>query len=790
MLADLKLAVRWLQQSPAFTITAIVTLALAIGANAAIFSVADAVLFRPLPYEQPDRLLTVRMEKRETGERFTLVPNTLVELIANSHSGVGEVARIEDGPPIVHNPGSGATYVQTSSVTANYFEVLGVRPYRGRVFLSAAEDGGARAAMLSFRAWRERFGGDESLVGRPLALGNQTFDIVGILPPGFVFPTPFESTPELITILQGSIGRNPNSLPSSNSFFPVVRLEPRVSLAQAQTELESLHSASGGSSDGTVPRLEPVRSALTQTGGPIVRYLLAGSLLLLLLGCANLANLLLARGQRRLRETGVRAALGATRAAIVRPVFIESALIGLLGATAATIVARAAFAAMVDSIPPEAYLGADVGVDARVLGFTLLLGLLASVAFGIGPAWLAARVDAAELIQRRHGGGHPRRLAGSSLVAVQVAIALVLVFGASITGRAFVALLRQPIGFEPERVITVSLGALAGGRGEALQQLTLRLIDELRQVPGVVAAGATSSLPRIRGAAWAPVFRPGTKVEIAEHMHALPGYFEAAGIPILSGRDITMDEARAQAPVAVVSARAARAIFGDQDPVGATFVDGSDRAVTVVGVVGNVLQRIGEQTAPPVYAPTVGAIRLGGLNLVVKTRVRDASIAEAVRQRVLANAPEAVVTVAWWSDRINALAAYRNPRFQSMVLGSFGVIALALTVLGVFGVVSVMVTTRTRDIGIRLAIGSTPGEVVRHSVARCLTPVVIGGAAGLMATRWLTHFAESQLYEVQARDPAVLALTSTVVLLAGITAAWIPARRAGRVNPVTVLRSE
>jgi hypothetical protein len=374
-------------------------------------------------------------------------------------------------------------------------------------------------------------------------------------------------------------------------------------------------------------------------------------------------------------------------------------------------------------------------------------------------------------------------------VAVQVAIAIVLVFGASITGRAFITLLRQPIGFDPERVVTVSIGAL-NLRGKALQEMTLRMIDDLRQVSGVVAVGATSSLPRIRGAAWAPVFRAGTKEEIAEHIHALPGYFEAAGIPIVSGRDVTMDEARSQAPVAVVSERAARAMFGDKEALGATFVDGSDRAVTVVGVVGNVLQRIGDQTAPPVYAPTVGAIRLGGLNLVVRTRQRSASIAEAVRQRVLASAPGAVVSVAWWSDRINALAAYRNPRFQSMVLGSFAVIALLLTALGVFGVVSVMVATRTRDIGIRLAVGSTPADVVRHAVGRCLAPVAVGVAAGLVATRWLSSLAESQLYQVQSRDPAVLALTSTLVLVAGVAAAWIPARRAGRVDPVMVLRSE
>ncbi len=790
MRTDLRLALRWLRSSPAFTITAVATLALAIGANAAIFAVADAVLFRPLPYEDPDRLLTMRMQQRTTGERFTLVPNTLVEAIGSAHRGVGEVARIEEGPQLIHDFGGGPTFIQSSAVTANYFQVLGVDPHRGRVFAGADEDAGAQPAMLSFNTWRDRFAGDESIVGRPVTLGTRTLDVVGVLPPGFVFPTPFEGTPEVITILEGSIGRNPFTLPSSGSFYPVMRLEPGVSMAQAQAELETLHGATGGSSDGTTPVFEPVRAALSQTGGPIMRYLLAGSFLLLLLGCANLANLLLARGRRRLRETGVRAALGATRTELVRPVLIESALVGLLGAVAAVLVAQAAFGAMIASVPPEAYLGAEVGIDGRVLAFTLLLGLFASVAFGIAPAWSMTKVDAMELLQQRRSDGRPRRVAGASLVSVQVAIAIILVFGASITGRSFLTLLRQPIGFEPERVITVSLGGVGGGTGQELQERALRIIEELRQVPGAVAVGATSSLPRIRGAAWAPVRRPGSQEAIAVHVHALPGFFDAAGIPIISGRDISIEEARAGAPVAVVSVRAARALFGERDPLGETFVDGSGRPVMVVGVVGDILQRIGEQDAPPMYAPTPQAIRMSALNLLVKTRQRDASVAEEVRRRVSGLLPGVVVNVGWWSDRINALAAYRNPRFQSMVLGAFAVIALVLTALGVFGVVSVMVASRARDLGIRLAIGGTPGHVVRHTVWRNLMPIGIGVAAGLLATRWLAQLAESQLYEGETRDPAVLVLTSALVLLTGVAAAWIPARRAGRIDPVTVMRAE
>ena len=277
MLSDLRLALRWLRRSPGFTAVAVLTLSLAIGANAAIFSVADAVLFRPLPYSDADRLVTVRMQDRATGDRYTLVPTNVVQALHDEHGGVGEVARIEEGPPAVHGGPQGLSFVETASVTANYFQVLGVRAHRGRVFAGAAEDGGARAAMLSFRAWRDRFGGDDAIVGQALTLGTQSYDIVGVLPPGFLFPSSIESSPELVTILQGSIGQNPYTLPSGGAFFPIVRLEPGVTITQAQSELETMFRALGEAGDQTVPTFEPLRSILNQTGGPIMRYMLAGS---------------------------------------------------------------------------------------------------------------------------------------------------------------------------------------------------------------------------------------------------------------------------------------------------------------------------------------------------------------------------------------------------------------------------------------------------------------------------------------------------------------------------------
>ncbi|HSC28392.1 MAG TPA: ABC transporter permease, partial [Vicinamibacterales bacterium] len=553
MLTDLKLAWRWLRNSPAYAIISVLTLALAIGANAAIFSVADAVLFRPLPYSDPDRLLTARMENRATGERFTLVAGDLVRAIHDGHTGVGEVARLEEGPVVTRPTPDGMETIAAAAVTANYFQVLGVRAHRGRIFAVAGEDAGARAAMLSYRAWRERFGGDDQIVGRPLVLGQRAFDIVGVLPPGFVFPSPIAGTPDLICLLEGSAGGR-----GTGAFYPVVRLEPGVTRAEAQSELEAIYRAleTGRGGEETVPVFEDIRSVLHATGGPIMRYMLAGSLLLLLLGCANLANVVLARGRRRERQTGIRAALGASRVRLVRPVLLEAMALAAAGSIAALAVARVAFDTMIGSVPPEAYLGADVGVDRRVFVFTVLLGFTAAIVFGLAPAWFSARKHAQRLIQRGAAAGARRAVAGSSLVAAQAGIAIVLVFGASIAGRAFLTLVREPIGFMPDDVLTVNL-AVTGQRGAALQDLYLRVIEEVSREPGVRAAGATSSLPRIRESAWAAVYRPGTQDIVASHVHALPGYFEAARIPVIAGRPYTTAEVRAGALVAVVSERAA-----------------------------------------------------------------------------------------------------------------------------------------------------------------------------------------------------------------------------------------
>jgi hypothetical protein len=370
---------------------------------------------------------------------------------------------------------------------------------------------------------------------------------------------------------------------------------------------------------------------------------------------------------------------------------------------------------------------------------------------------------------------------------VQVAIALVLVFGASIAGRAFLALVRQPLGFVPDNVLTVSV-VPQGLRGTAMQDAYIRLIESVSQEPGVVAVGASASIPRVRGNAWAGITRPGTQEVAAAQILALPGYFDAARIAVVAGRPYSTDEVRSGARVAVVSGRAAQALFGGRDPLGASFNDSDGNPFTVVGVVADVEQHASRESEPLVY--TAPGVIGRQMVLFVRLQHRNATVADAVRRRIAAEAPGTVVTASWWTDRINALAAYRNPRFQSMALGAFAAIALALTALGVFGVVSVMVAARTKEIGIRLALGSTPRHVVRHSMLRSLTPVAIGIAAGLLATRWLARLAEAQLYQIDTRDPMMLALTGVVVLGAGLTAAWLPSRRAGRVDPVIALRSD
>jgi putative ABC transport system permease protein len=476
---------------------------------------------------------------------------------------------------------------------------------------------------------------------------------------------------------------------------------------------------------------------------------------------------------------------------------IEAVVVGLAGAAAALVVTSLAFDFLLRQVPPAALGQAPVGVGWRVIGFALGLGVAAGLAFAVVPAWRASRLDAQVLIRGTGHAGGRRDAVGRPMLAAQVGFAVVLVFGAVIAARAFVSVLQVPLGFDPDNVITVTVNpptpapdARRGDGASYLRDFYARAVEAIQARADVVAAGAVGTLPFDSGTAEEAVVSADTgESSMAGVFHVFPGYFETAGIELVRGRLPTWDDLRAGAGVAVVPESTARLLFGDQDPIGRAIGGSAGGRFTIVGVVGEVTQSIGGRDRPPAYV-IPGEEFFGIQTLVARTRSRSEATLADIRRQIGAMAPGVPVTARWWSDSISSVTAYRNPRFQTLVLGSFASLALGLTGLGVFGLVAFLVASRRREMGIRMAIGATPRSLVRLMLANALAPTLIGTSLGLLATRWLSRLAEAQLYDVDTRDPATLAAAVIAVTLAALLAAYLPARQAARIDPMTVLRRD
>jgi predicted permease len=784
MFDDFRFAVRRLRHSPGFTIVALLTLTLAIGVNVSVLSIADAVLFRPLPYEDPDTVFVLRMIDKHTGQRYTRIAGDLMEAINSHHSSVSPVAMAGAGPRIVVDGPAGAEVVSSAGVTENYFRLLGVRPAHGRVFGAGDALAPQRPAMLSHTAWRTRFGGDPEVVGRALTIGGLTLDIVGVLPPDFVFPSTFVRRPDVVTVL-------PLTALGGGAFHPVVRLEPGVTALHAQAEMDTLivpRTRRPGRTEDVSIVLDDVRSVIYPVARSVMLLLVAAAALVLLIGSANLANMLLTRTTRQERESGVRAALGAGRLRLVRPVLFESLIVGLFGAFLALFAGWATFDLLLPHVPRLAYGSAPVGVDGRIAVLALGLGLLAGFCFAIMPAWKSARVDPQALLNSRHRLP-ARGWLKHPLIALQVAASIVLVFGAVVAARAFVALLNVPLGFEPANVVTVSVWPL--DRGKNLQDFYIAALKSLRARPDVIAAGAAGSMPLDGQAPDQGMGMPDGTPGPVGLVHVLPGYFDAAGIRLVRGRMLDWNDVRANSGAALLSQSAAAAAFQGTDGLGRTFTNTRGRSFTVVGIVSDVLKSHGSGgDRPPGYIIPGPDARAMTLVVRMKAGVRGNDVLLDLRRQIAPMAPSTPVLAEWWAERIAALSDYRNPRFQTIVLSGFGLLAMALLAIGVYGVIAFLVASRTREIGIRIAIGAEPAALIRHMIRQSIAPALLGVTAGLAATRWMATLAQAQLFDVETSDPVTLAATALTVLTATMLAAYVPARHAARVDPVIALRAD
>jgi putative ABC transport system permease protein len=798
MLQDIRYALRSLRQHPVFALTAILTLALGIGANTAIFSAVNGVLLRPLPFRQPDRVIRVWGHHPTIGRESASLPDFLdwraqapafasLSALANTRFTLG---------------GSGEPeMIRGAMVTADFFRTLGVDPVRGRGFLPGEDTRAApRVVVLGETLWHRRFAGDPAIVGQAVQLNGKPYTVVGIAPATARIQGPVDAwTPYAIDTV---LGRR-------NDFLHVIgRLAPGASLDRARDELATAARHLAEQYPETNSRwsveLLPLRDAMVGDVRPALLLFMLAVGLVLLIACANVANLMLARAVAREQEMAIRTALGASRARLLRQLLTESVLLALVGGALGVVLA--AWGVQGLTAIPGALPGVDqIGIDGRVLAFALLLSLVTGVGFGLLPA---ARVAGGTVGGGLRGGsraigGPGLRRIRSGLVLAEVALAFVLLIGAGLLIRSFDRLTRVEPGFRTEGVLTARLLLTGPGYVEEPRQAAFlqQTLDGVAALPGVASAALVSDAPLGDGPPYVsftlegrPAPAPGV-VQDVELFSASSSYFGTLAIPLLEGRLFDPTD-RAETPlVAVVNRALVRRFFQDRSPLGQrlTFDEPTDSAarwITVVGVVGDIHHAgLSEAPYPQVYLPVAQA---PGRWMVVVARAagRNAeALAPAMRRVVASLDPNlALSDVRTMEQRISSATLW--PRLSAVVLGGFAGTALLLAALGIYGVVSYGVLQRTREVGVRMALGAGARTVLAMVLRQGMAPVAFGLLAGMVGAWAGARLLRRLLFEVGAADPLTFLAVTVFMTLAAALACYLPARRAARADPVAALRAE
>ena len=802
---DLRYGLRMLVKNPVFTAIAVVTLALGIGANTAIFSLVNATLLQPLPFRDAGRIMWVREKNHGS-----VAPANFFDWRRQNHVFSAVSAYFSWGANLVAR--GQPRRINRTTCSFDLLKLLGVRPALGRDFLPTDERAGhIPVAVISHTVWRENFGGDPSAIGGSLAIDGRQFTIIGVMPAGFRYPgdtevwvAPERDVPE-VPIDIGDVTQN-----RGLHYLAVIgRLAPGVTLERARGEMDTIAARlatqyhEGAQEHGAT--VEPLKQIMVGDVRPLLLILLGAVGLVLLTACANVANLMLARARVRSMEMGVRSALGATRLRLVRQAFTESVLIALLGGTLGLLVSAAATRLLLRAGAEVIPQVGVVRLDGVVLGFTLAISMLTGILFGVAPVLQLRRVNVNDSL--RHGarqvtGG--RELLRSSLVVSEIALASVLSTGAGLLMRSFLGLSHQArLGFNPENVLTFSV-APTGERYRTASQQTLfyrQTLERLRALPGVLEAGVVNSLP--------PYSEAYGAISIAEHgSHvdedlphasftvASPGYFQCLEIPLVRGRTFSARDSTEAPKVAVINQTFAHTIFAQQDPIGAHVkwfsIDDQAKPVwlEIVGVVGDVKNREpGADTMPQVYASYEQQTWGTDMSFVLRTASNPASVATEARSVIQSTSPDIPI----FQVRLlsQALAqSISEPRFNLLLFAMFAILAVGLAAIGIYGVVSYLVTQRAHEIGIRMALGAGQSDVLGMVMGNGIKLSLVGVAIGLACNGVLTRLMARLLYGVRPSDPATFALVSIVLGAVALVASYIPARRATKVDPMVALRHE
>jgi putative ABC transport system permease protein len=806
-LHDARFALRMLWKDRRFTLAALIALALGIGATTAIYTVVDAVLLRPLPFSDPAQLVDLQSVGRN-GPGASSFPD-YVDFRDRNHTLAG-IAAYTDSEVVLTGSGD-PRHLESESVTPNLFTVLGAQPMLGRGFNAADAVVGAPAIILSHALWQGHYRGDPEIIGRSVSLDGQQAVVVGVMPAGFHFPIGANDSPPMIYL---PFGRDPND-PSSaaargmHMFKLVARRTPTATTAQVQADLDAvvatMHTDHPGESEdkNLSVQVHELREQIVGPVRPALLLLLIAVACVLVIACANVAGLLLARATVRQREVAIRSTLGATRGRIMRQLLTESALLGVGGGAIGLLLALWLIDLLLVLVTPNLPHVHGVAVDGRVLAVTMGLSMVSSMAFGLMPALHASRVDLQEsLKESSRSTSHASRKSRNALLVAEIATALVLLFGAGLALRSFVGLRKVDTGFRADGLVMaqVDLPARYPKEIDAVRYYRA-LARELASLPGADAIGLGAPMPFSHTGLRASVHKSGqptsSSLSAARLQGVSPSYFATMGIPLVRGRNFTTaDDDEHAAPVLIVSQEFARLLYGAEDPIGkrvfigySAFTEntpGTD--CEIIGVVGDIRRDTLLRAPQPSMYGTLARMPMGSVGVIARGRTPGALI-PALRQTILSLDKDLPPTVLEPMDSLleDTIA---TQRMLMVLMGVFAGIALLLATIGIYGVMSYTVTQRRREIGIRVAVGARLEQILKLVLGESLKLALLGVVIGAIAALMLARLGRSLLYGVSGADPLTLVAVAALLVAVSLAASFIPAWRATRIDPMEALRDE
>lgn len=820
MLNDIRYGLRQLWKHPAFTIVAVLTLALGIGANTAIFSVVNAVLLKPLPFPAPDELIAVGMtDTRQKGTQTDLNSLSYPDFFdyRDQNRTLANIAVYKERSFALTGE-EGASSIRGIKSSADYFDVLGIKPKIGRTFTRADEQGGGGPGgfkvIISHNFWQKNFGGDANVLGRTLMLDRRPHTIIGVLPAGFQFPIQTDPLELYITFAEDAAnpdGSKPQTEQRGNhSLESIARMKPGVSITQAQADLEniaaSLEKQYPDSNTYFGVGTKPLREDMVGDVKTALYILFSAVVCVLLIANANVANLLLARASARGKEIALRAAMGASRMRIIRQLLTESLLLSGLGGLLGLLLAQWGTEALIETVPQNIPRISTIQLDAPVLIFTMLASLATGIIFGLVPAWQASHVDLNSALKsgsRTGSGAEGKGRVRNALIMAEVALALVLLIAAGLLIQSFARLGKVQMGVRTERLLTarVALSDVGYPKNENITAFYDQFLQRIRAIPGVEAASTIVPLP-LSGTNMVTSFdiqeRPlpdGQRAAAPVRLIATD-YFKTMGIPLRQGRIFDENDRFESAPVVIVNERFAQKYFPGENVIGKRIMpgmasdDSGEKMRDIVGVVGNVKHlSLRNEDSPEMYLPRT-QIPFSIMSLVIRTSVSNPSaLTNSLRKELAAlDSTIPLTSVRVFDEYVSRSLA--RARFNTLLLSIFAGTALLLTAIGIYGVMAYSVSQRTNELGIRIALGAGKSSIFRLIVGQAMTLVGISLLVGIAGAFAATRLLNSLLYGVGASDPMTFIAIVLLVSAVAFVAAWLPARRAMRVDPIIALRAE